>query len=82
MEAILALALALLLGTSSTQNEINSDNIPKEKEIYKPSATRLSDVIHTNLAVSFNWQKQHLLGQAELTISPYYNRPDFSAWVS
>ena len=44
----------------------------KEKEIYNPSATRLSDVIHTNLAVSFNWEKQHLLGHAELTISPYF----------
>ena len=51
MEVILALALALLLGTSSTQNHVNSDNISKEKEIYNPSATRLSDVIHTNLAV-------------------------------
>ena len=72
MEAILALALALLLGTSPTQNQVYSDNTPKEKEIYNPSATRLSDVIHTDLAVSFNWEKQHLLGQAELTISPYF----------
>jgi aminopeptidase N len=72
MEAILALALALLFGTSPTQNQVYSDNTPKEKEIYNPSATRLSDVIHTDLAVSFNWEKQHLLGQAELTISPYF----------
>ena len=72
MEAILALAIALLLGNSPAQNQVNSDNTSKEKEIYNPSATRLSDVIHTNLAVSFNWEKQHLLGHAELTISPYF----------
>ena len=71
METVLALALALLFGTS-TQNQVNPDNTPKEKEIYNPSATRLSDVIHTDLAVSFNWEKQHLLGHAELTISPYF----------
>ena len=49
METILALALALLLGTSPTQNQVNTDNTPKEKEIYNPSATRLSDIIHTDL---------------------------------
>ena len=35
MEAVLALAIALLLGNSSTQNQVNSDNISKEKEIYE-----------------------------------------------
>ena len=54
MEAILALALALLLGISPTQNQVNPDNTSKEKKIYNPSATRLSDVIHTDLPVSFN----------------------------
>lgn len=58
MEAILALALALLLGTSSTQKQVNSDNIVKQKEIYSPSEALLSDVIHTNLALIFNWEKQ------------------------
>ena len=71
METVLALVLALLFCTS-TQNQVNPDNTPKEKEVYNPSATRLSDVIHTDLAVSFNWEKQHLLGHAELTISPYF----------
>ena len=67
METVLALALALLLGASPTQNQVYSDKTPKEKEIYNPSATRLSDVIHTDLAVSFNWEKQHLLGPVSYT---------------
>ncbi len=54
MEIILALALTLLLGNSSTQNQVKSENTSKKKEIYNPSVKRLSDIIHTDLTVSFH----------------------------
>ena len=45
MEAILALALALLLGTSSTQNQENSDNFSNEKENFFIRAFKFKDPV-------------------------------------
>ncbi len=39
---------------------------------YQPSAERLMDLLHTNLNVRFDWAKQHLLGEATLTLKPYF----------
>ena len=39
---------------------------------YQASNTRLNDLIHTKLEVKFDWEKQHLLGKAELIFRPYF----------
>lgn len=39
---------------------------------YQPSTTRVNDIIHTKLDVSFDWIKQYLFGKATLTIKPYF----------
>ncbi len=39
---------------------------------YQSSATRINDIIHTKLDVSFNWAKQYLYGKATITIKPYF----------
>ena len=39
---------------------------------YQATNTRVNDLIHTKLDVRFDWQKQHLLGKAELTFKPYF----------
>lgn len=39
---------------------------------YQASNKRINDLIHTKLEVKFDWQKQHLLGKAELTFKPYF----------
>ncbi|WP_192823250.1 M1 family metallopeptidase [Rufibacter sp. LB8] len=39
---------------------------------YQPAAERLMDLVHTRLAVSFDWTKQHVLGEATLTLKPYF----------
>lgn len=73
METIIALALGFLLATSSP---LKKSQLPEEntssKKIYNASAKRISDLIHTDLAVSFDWQKQHVLGQAKLTVKPHF----------
>ena len=57
---------------------INLDTIkivadePHKKEIYQATNTKLSDIIHTKLWVSFDWQKSQLIGKAELQIKPYF----------
>jgi aminopeptidase N len=39
---------------------------------YQATETKITDLIHTKLAVSFDWKKQYLFGEAELTLSPYF----------
>jgi len=70
METLIAIALALLVTTASPKVEY-TEKIDK-KEIYNESRKRLNDLIHTDLSVRFNWEKQYLLGKAELTLKPYF----------
>lgn len=51
--------------TNSTVKEI-------EKSSYKPSQTRVVDLLHTKLDVRLDWEKQHLIGTASLVIKPYF----------
>jgi aminopeptidase N len=39
---------------------------------YQASETRVNDIIHTKLDVSFDWAKQYLYGKATITIKPYF----------
>lgn len=44
-----------------------------ERAYYHESPKRINDLLHTQLEVSFDWNKQHLLGKAHLTLKPYFN---------
>lgn len=39
---------------------------------YQASATRMHDLLHTRLAIGFDWKSQHVNGTAELTLKPYF----------
>lgn len=43
-----------------------------EKYAYQASKTKVVDLLHTKLEVSFDWEKQYLNGKAELTLTPYF----------
>jgi aminopeptidase N len=45
---------------------------PPKKKIYQATHTKSSDIIHTKLWVSFDWQKSQLIGKAELQVKPYF----------
>lgn len=51
-----------------------STTVHKDPEvpIYRASATRATDIIHTKLEVSFDWNKQYLYGKATITAKPYF----------
>ncbi|MGV3639252.1 MAG: M1 family peptidase, partial [Adhaeribacter sp.] len=52
-----------------------ADSVPawvSKKGSYNPSETMLFDLQHTRLRVKFDWQKQYLLGEATLTLKPYF----------
>jgi aminopeptidase N len=56
-----------------TDEEWQEDTLPK---VFRPSATLYYDILHTKLALSFDWQKRHVLGRADLTITPYFSPID------
>ncbi|MBK9254319.1 MAG: M1 family metallopeptidase [Saprospiraceae bacterium] len=39
---------------------------------YRPSATMRYDILHTKLDLKFDWDKQHVLGKAEIDLKPYF----------
>ncbi|MFT2007346.1 M1 family aminopeptidase [Pontibacter sp. 13R65] len=43
-----------------------------KKHSFNPSRTRHHDLLHTKLRLRFDWEKQHVLGLAELTLKPYF----------
>ncbi len=43
-----------------------------KRPVYQATATRKHDLLHTSLDVRFDWEKQHLLGKATLTLKPYF----------
>jgi aminopeptidase N len=50
---------------------VTKANIPDPLN-YQASATRINDIIHTKLDVSFDWGKQYMYGKATLIIKPYF----------
>lgn len=44
----------------------------QDNEKYRASRTRLIDLIHTKLEVSFDWENQYLNGTATLDFTPYF----------
>lgn len=43
-----------------------------EPQQYQASATRVNDLIHTKLDVSFDWSKQYMYGKATIKAKPYF----------
>ena len=47
-------------------------DVATAKGPYQPATTQLHDLMHTRLRVRFDWQKQYLIGEATLTLKPYF----------
>lgn len=87
---IVSVATALFLGgcasKTSTSQSSSLDNFTiqqSSKPLYVPepnpyhaAETRVSDLIHTKLEVSFDWKKQYLYGKATLSLKPYFYSQD------
>lgn len=81
MKKFLAIALfaATLTACKTTKKTTKSDietlapiEVIGKKLDYKASAEQAFDLIHTKLNVSFSWEKQHLFGEATLSMKPYF----------
>ncbi|MBL4592530.1 MAG: M1 family metallopeptidase, partial [Flavobacteriales bacterium] len=51
---------------------IEDPNKIPERPVYNASNTKQFDLIHTKLAVSFNWDKAYMYGKAELALKPHF----------
>jgi len=52
--------------------EIEDPNKVPTRPIYNASNTKNFDLIHTKLAVQFNWDKAYMYGKAEITLVPHF----------
>ena len=63
------------LDTLNVFAERPQENTPQETYTlprYNPSATRINDLLHTSLDLSFDWEKQAVIGTARLKAKPYF----------
>ncbi len=79
--SVLLLVLAILLSCKTTRKTTISsppdafkkeEKKPPEPAVYHPAYTRLHDIQHMELRVSFDWERKYLFGEATLTIKPYW----------
>ena len=88
-QLVLATAITIGFTACKTQKEATTTTEPAEEvEVaieepveletreYRAANTRTFDLIHTSLDVKFDWQKQQLMGKAELTLKPYFYPTD------
>ena len=76
----LLILILLFIGCKPTETitlpehviEIEDPNKIPTRPTYNASNTKKFDIIHTKLAVSFNWKKAHMYGKAEITLIPHF----------
>src|SRR6185437_7123167 len=69
----------LSLGTIVSAVAQDSDNASSDtawKTIYRGSYPRINDLVHTKLAVNFDYQKQWMNGQEWVTLQPHFYSTD------
>ncbi|MBX7242444.1 MAG: M1 family metallopeptidase [Bacteroidia bacterium] len=49
------------------ESNIHPNGLP-----YRPVRTRTNDILHTKLAISFDWKNRRVQGKAWLTVKPYF----------
>ncbi len=53
-------------------DEVAEAPIPNERPTYNPAATRMHDLLHTKLELSFDWEKEMVMGVASLKLKPIF----------
>ncbi len=70
---VIALLLCSFEAFSQIQDSVKSE--PWEK-IYRASATKINDLVHTKLDVSFDYSKSWMYGKAWITLHPHFYATD------
>ncbi len=79
---LVAIALVAMASSCSSTKKLNKDGVSvnldtvtitvSRENPYRASATKDFDLLHTNLKVAFDYEKQHLLGKALITLRPHF----------
>ncbi|MBK7409723.1 MAG: M1 family metallopeptidase [Saprospirales bacterium] len=62
----------MLVTAPAFKEPTNGSDLPAELPEYQATATRVFDLIHTRLEVSFDWEAESVKGKALLTLRPYF----------
>ncbi len=76
MKKIFLAFLFLSVVLSATAQEDNGTADTAWKHIYRASYPRINDLVHTKLAVSFDYDKQWLYGEEWVTLQPHFYPTD------
>ena len=70
---IIVLCLGLVI-----QASIRAQDLPDSmwKNVYRESATRVNDLVHTKLEVKFDYDKSYMYGKALVTLKPHFYPTD------
>ena len=61
---------------TTENNEIEINDTPQERAIYREAETILTDLVHTKLEVNFNWSNSTMNGIATITAKPHFYESD------
>lgn len=56
----------------SADEREDSTTLPAEQPLYRETASRVFDLLHTKLDLHFDWSSESVIGSAELTLTPYF----------
>ena len=72
----LILICLLLIGAMSYSQSIDTTKEEPWKKIYRASATKINDLVHTKLEVKFDYAKAWMYGKAWITFHPHFYSTD------
>ena len=75
MRKLIVLSLLLTCATAWSQTPDTSKQEAWQK-IYRPSATKINDLVHTKLDVKFDYAKAWMYGKAWITLHPHFYPTD------
>lgn len=70
------IAVALSMALIGALPSAYAQQAPKVNPTYRATATKVNDLVHTKLDVSFDYAKRYLYGQAWITIKPHFYSTD------
>lgn len=75
--ATAAILIGCAVKTPTVQEDIapillETAEVEAEFPEYHPAETKVNNLKHTRLDVSFDWEKHHLIGKATLDLAPYF----------
>jgi len=64
--------LSLLVCTAVMAQDENTPADTSWKKIYRAEPTKINDLVHTKLAVKFDYAKSYMYGKEWLTVHPHF----------